>query len=128
MMFPSGAINVTTQCAVVPLKLRSTCIVAGPEIVRAPLVVKVPVTLGNPAKSNVAVMVTGTGVGVADAEGAEPIAKQPSTSRIVVNVMFPFVCLFWPSLASRRGKSLLAVHPCTAGNPARGYAENGFAA
>jgi len=35
-------------------------------------------------------MVTGTGVGVADAEGAEPIAKQPSTSRIVVNVMFRF--------------------------------------
>src|SRR6266568_9379330 len=71
----------------------STCIVAGPEIVRAPLVVKVPVTLGNPAKSNVAVMVTGTGVGVADAEGAEPIAKQPSTTRIVVNVMFRFFIL-----------------------------------
>ena len=52
--------------------------------------VKVPVTLGNPAKSNVAVMVTGAGVGVADAEGAEPSAKQPSTSRIVVNVMFRF--------------------------------------
>jgi len=38
-------------------------------------------------------MVTGTGVGVADAEGAEPIAKQPSTSRIVVNVMFRFFIL-----------------------------------
>ena len=50
--------------------------VADPEIVRAPLVVKVPVTLGNPAKSNVAVMVTGTGVGAADAEGAEPIVKK----------------------------------------------------
>src|SRR5438552_19098537 len=64
------------------------CIVAGPEIVRAPLVVKVPVTLGNPAKSNVAVMVTGVGV-AADAKGTEPIAKQPSTSRIA-NVMFRF--------------------------------------
>ena len=58
-----------------PLKLRSTCIVETPEIARAPLVVKVPVTLGNPAKSNVAVMVTGVGV-EADAEGAESIVKK----------------------------------------------------
>jgi len=105
------------------------CIVAGPEIVRAPVVVKVPDTLGKFVKSNTAVMVTGTGVGVeADTEGTEPIAKQPSTSRIVVNVMFRFfifnfLLLFWPSLISRYGKSFLAVHPCTAGNPARGYAE-----
>ncbi len=41
-------------------------------------------------------MVTGTGVGVADAEGAEPSAKQPSTSRIVVNVMFRFLILNFP--------------------------------
>jgi hypothetical protein len=46
-------------------------------MLRAPLVVKVPVTLGKFEKSYVAVMVTGTGVGVeADAEGAEPIVKR----------------------------------------------------
>src|SRR6266550_2601736 len=89
MMFPSGAINVTTQWAVVPLKLRSTCIVVGPEIVRAPLVVKVPVTSGNVEKSYTPVMVTGAGV-EADAEGTAPIAKQLNTSRIVVNIMFRF--------------------------------------
>jgi hypothetical protein len=44
------------------------CIVVSPDIVRAPVVVKVPVTSGNPAKSNVAVIVTGVGV-VADADG-----------------------------------------------------------
>ena len=49
--------------------------VAGPEIVRAPLVVKVPVTLGNVAKLKTAVMVTGVG-GDADAEGTEPIVKK----------------------------------------------------
>ena len=61
-----------------PLKgLRSTCIVETPEIVRAPLVVNVPVTLGNVEKSYTAVMVTGTGVGgEADTEGTEPIVKQ----------------------------------------------------
>jgi hypothetical protein len=69
--------------------LRLTSIVETPEIVRAPFVVKVPVTLGNVEKSYTAVMVTGTGVGgEADAEGTEPIAKLPSISRIVVNVMF----------------------------------------
>jgi hypothetical protein len=31
--------------------------------------------------------------------------------------------LFWPSLTSRPGRSFLAVHPCTAGNPAKGYAK-----
>jgi len=40
-------------------------------------------------------MVTGVGV-EADAEGAEPIAKQPSTSRIVVNVMFRFFIFNFP--------------------------------
>jgi len=74
-MFPSGAINVTTQWAVVPLKLRSTCIVEGPEIVRAPLVVKVPVTSGNVEKSYTAVMVTGMGL-EADAGGTEPMVKK----------------------------------------------------
>ena len=49
--------------------------VALPEIVRAPLVVKVPVTLGNVAKLKTAVMVTGVG-GEAEAEGTEPIVKQ----------------------------------------------------
>ena len=48
-----------------------------PEIVRAPLVVNIPVTLGNVEKSYTAVMVTGTGVGgEADAEGTEPIVKK----------------------------------------------------
>jgi len=59
-----------------PLKgLRSTCIVETPEIVRAPVVVKVPVTLGNVEKSYTAVMVTGVGV-EADAGGTEPIVKK----------------------------------------------------
>src|SRR5439155_5217677 len=94
----------------------------------APLMIKVPVTSGNPAKSKGAVMVTGTGVGVADAEDAEPIAKQPSTSRIVVNVMFRFfifnfLFVVWLSATSRYGRSHLAVHRCTAGNAAQGYAE-----
>jgi hypothetical protein len=80
-------------------------------------VVKVPDTLGNVEKSYTPVMVTGTGVGVeADAESTEPIAKQPSTTRIVANVMFnffifnfPFVCCFgllWLLVE----KSFLAVH------------------
>src|SRR5438046_3121380 len=101
----------------VPLKgLRSTCIVETPEIVRAPVVVKVPVTSGNVEKSYTAVMITGVGV-AADAKGTEPIVKQPSTSRIV-NVTFRFFifnfsfCCFWPSLTSHHGKSVLAVHLC----------------
>ncbi len=48
---------------------------AVPEIVRAPVVVKVPDTFGKFVKPNVAVMVTGMGV-EADAEGAEPIVKK----------------------------------------------------
>ena len=78
MIVPFDAVNVTTQWALTPLKgLRSTCMKEAPEIVRAPLVVKVPDTLGNVEKSNTAVMVTGTGVGgEADAEGTEPIVKQ----------------------------------------------------
>src|SRR5437868_13856832 len=77
---PSDGINVTTQWALIPLTFRSTCIVEAPEIVRAPLVVKVPVTLGNVEKSYTPVMVTGTGVGgEADAEGTEPIVKRAIT-------------------------------------------------
>src|SRR6266853_2464357 len=75
---PSDGINVTTQWALIPLTLASTCIVEAPEIVRAPLVVKVPVTLGNVEKSYAAVMVTGMGV-EADAEGTEPIVKKAIT-------------------------------------------------
>src|SRR5437763_11582823 len=78
-MVPFEASNVTTQGPLTPLKgLRSTCIVAGPETVRAPVVVKVPDTLGKFEKSNVAVMVSGTGV-EADAEGTEPIVKKKTT-------------------------------------------------
>ena len=81
---PSDGINVTTQWALIPLTFRSTCIVEAPEIVRAPLVVKVPVTLGNVEKSYTPVMVTGTGVGgEADAEGTEPIVKQPIKQRVI---------------------------------------------
>jgi hypothetical protein len=73
----SDAVNVTTQCATVPPARRPTFIVEVPEIVRAPLVVKVPATLGNVEKSYTAVMVTGTSVDEpADAVGAEPIVKK----------------------------------------------------
>jgi len=54
---------------------------AGPEIVRAPVVVKVPVTSGNVEKSNTAVMVTGART-EADAEGTEPIAKKATIHSI----------------------------------------------
>jgi hypothetical protein len=74
---PSDGINVTTQWALIPLTLRAMAIVETPEIVRAPVVVKVPVTLGNVEKSYTPVMVTGNGVGgEADAEGTEPIVKK----------------------------------------------------
>ena len=78
-----------------------TCIVEEPEIVRAPLVVKVPVTLGNVEKSNTAVMLTGTGVGAADAEGNKPIVKKAikhsaiAVERIllcrIINILFLIV-------------------------------------
>src|SRR5260370_19890767 len=85
----------------IPLKgLSSTCIVEVPEIVRAPVVVKVPVTLGNVEKSYAAVMVTGMGV-EADAEGTEPIVKKAITpsaiaaisGRLVVFFIFVFYLL-----------------------------------
>ena len=66
--------------------IESTCIVVGPEIVRAPVVVKVPDTLGKFEKSNVAVMVTGMGV-EADAEGAEPIVKKAITHSAIAAEM-----------------------------------------
>jgi hypothetical protein len=58
------------------------CIKAGPEMFRAPLVVNVPDTSGNVEKSNTPVMVTGAGVGVADAEGASPIVTKATTTSI----------------------------------------------
>src|SRR2546430_8898331 len=78
-----------------PLKgLSSTCIVEAPEIVRAPLVVKVPVTLGNVEKSNTAVMVTGTGVGGdADAEGTEPIVKKAITHSAIAAEIILMWCI-----------------------------------
>src|SRR5437762_13160428 len=78
-----------------PLKgLRSTCIVETPEIVRAPVVVKVPVTLGNVEKSYTAVMVTGTGVGgEADAEGTEPIVKQAITHSAIAAEIILMCCI-----------------------------------
>src|SRR5437762_4397045 len=84
MIVPFDAVNVTTQWALTPLKgLRSTCMKEAPEIVRAPLVVKVPDTLGNVEKSNTAVMVTGTGVGgEAHVEGTEPIVKDRKSTRL----------------------------------------------
>src|SRR5947208_3620707 len=78
-----------------PLKgLSSTCIVETPEIVRAPLVVKVPVTLGNVEKSNTAVMVTGTGVGgEADAEGTEPIVKKAIVPSAIAAEIILMCCI-----------------------------------
>jgi len=72
---------------------KSTCIVAGPEIVRAPVVVKVPDTLGKPVKSNVAVMVTGMAV-EADAEGTEPIMKKAAMPRAIAAVSGRLVVFF----------------------------------
>jgi len=76
---------------------------AGPEIVRAPVVVKVPDTLGKFVKSNVAVMVTGMAV-EADAEGTEPIVKkaiahsaiaaEKSLLCRIISILFVFVFIF----------------------------------
>src|SRR6266705_4688120 len=91
-MVSFGAIKVTTQCAVVLALRKSTCIVAGPEIVRAPVVVKVPDTLGKFEKSNVAVMVTGMGV-EAEAEGAEPIVKKAITHSAIAADKILLCCI-----------------------------------
>ena len=101
----------------------------GPEIVRAPLVVNVPVTSGNVEKSYTPVMVTGVG-GEADAKGTEPIVKEASTHSMITNdrllmfslFIFNLLSLFWPVLTSHHEKSL-AVHRRSAGNPARGNAD-----
>ena len=89
----SDAINVTTQCALTPLKFSPTFIVEAPEIVRAPLVVKVPVTFGNVEKSYTAVIVTGTGVGAADAEGTKLIVKNAITHSAIAaeNTLLCFI-------------------------------------
>src|SRR5437868_11846518 len=90
---PVDGNNVTTQCALTPLKgLSSTCIVEAPEIVRAPLVVKVPVTLGNVEKSYAAVIVTGICV-EADAEGTELIVKNAITHSAIAaeNTLLCFI-------------------------------------
>src|SRR6266576_484536 len=62
----------------VPFSLGPMCIVVSPEIVRAPVVVKVPVTSGNVEKSYVPVMVTGVRV-EADADGTEAVVKKAIT-------------------------------------------------
>ena len=67
--------------------------VTGPEIVRAPLVVKVPVTLGNVAKLKTAVMVTGVG-GEAEAEGTEPIVKKAITHSAIAAISGRLVGFF----------------------------------
>jgi len=60
-------------------------IVEVPEIVRAPLVIKVPATLGYVLKSYVAVMVTGTSAGEsADALGAQAIVKKATMHNAIV--------------------------------------------
>jgi hypothetical protein len=70
---------------------RPTFIVEAHEIVRAPVVIKVPATLGNVEKSYVAVMVTGTSVGEpADAVGAEPIVTKATMHNAITadNILF----------------------------------------
>src|SRR2546426_2964 len=52
--------------------------VAGPEIVRAPLVVKFPTSSGYVEGSNTALMLTGVGL-AADEGGTEPIVKMAIT-------------------------------------------------
>src|SRR5436853_7544333 len=91
-MIPSGAINVTTQWALIPSVLKPTCIVASPEIVRAPLVVKVPATSGNVEKSNVAVMLTGVGL-KADEEGTEPIVKRAIVDSTIAAEKHSLCCI-----------------------------------
>ena len=66
--------------------------VTGPEIVRAPLVVKVPVTLGNVAKLKTAVMVTGVG-GEAEAEGTEPIVKKAIVPSAIAAEIILMCCI-----------------------------------
>ena len=62
-------------------------------------------------------------VGCADREEQRTCGESPSPDSRSVSYNF-ISFLVWPSVTSRYGKSFLAVHRCTAGNPARGYAEN----
>jgi hypothetical protein len=77
----------------VPFSLRSTCIVEGPEIVSAPLVVKVPTTSGNVEKSYMAVMVTGVRVGKPNADGAESIVKKAIVHSAIAAEIILLCCI-----------------------------------
>jgi hypothetical protein len=73
----------------------------------------------------------GWGIGRGSAFNAGENAKQPSTSRIVPNVMFnlfifnfPFFDCLGPSSSSKLFESVLAVHRCTARDVAACYAKS----
>jgi hypothetical protein len=68
------------------------CIVVSPEIVRAPLVTKVPVTSGNVEKSYVPVMVTGVRVR-ADADGTEAIVKKAIVHSAIAAEIILLCCI-----------------------------------
>jgi len=68
------------------------CIVVSPEIVRAPVVVKVPVTSGNVEKSYVPVMVTGVGV-EADPDGTEAIVKKAIVHSAIAAEIILLCCI-----------------------------------
>lgn len=59
VMVPAGVVRKTTQCALMAFLFGPTIISVVPEMLSAPLVVKVPKTSGNVEKSYTAVMVTG---------------------------------------------------------------------
>lgn len=80
-----------------PFSLRPTCIVEGPEIVRAPVVVKVPVTSGNVEKSYTPVMVTGVRV-EADPDASEPIVKKAVTHSAIATEIILLCCILIPFL------------------------------
>ena len=68
------------------------CIVVSPEIVRAPVVVKVPATSGNVEKSYMAVMVTGVRV-EADADGPESIVKKAIVHSAIAAEIILLCCI-----------------------------------
>ena len=76
----------------VPFSLGPMCIVVSPEIVRAPLVIKVPVTSGNVEKSYVPVMVTGVRV-EADADGTEAIVKKAIAHSAIAAEIILLCCI-----------------------------------
>jgi len=59
VMFPADVVKKTTQCALTPFWFGPTIISVVPEMLSAPLVVKVPNTSGNVEKSYTAVIVIG---------------------------------------------------------------------